>query len=220
MRNLFFLFIFLLGTMVSYAQSDYILGIKVAPVISSYRIQNTNDDYEIDNGSSALKLSFGLVVDKKLTENYILSTGLIYVPRGVNLATELLNTDPEAALPAFNDPDEYKLQYLQVPLTIKMFTNEFIPDGRIAFQLGMAPEIKVYEEALEPDDALVEKFQPFNLPVILGAGVEYRVGINTILFGGVSYQRGLNNILKDTQLGSDEFELRSTVVSIDAGIKF
>jgi len=220
MRNLFFLFVFLLCAVVSQAQSDYILGIKVAPVISSYRIQNTNDDYDIDNASSALKLSFGLVVDKKLTENYVLSTGLIYIPKGVELSTELLNTDPQAGLATFNDPDEYKLQYLQIPVTIKLFTNEFIPDGRIAFQLGMAPEIKVYEEALEPDNALVQKFQPFNLPVVLGAGVEYRVGINTILFGGVSYQRGLNNILKDTQLGSDELELRSTVVSIDAGIKF
>jgi hypothetical protein len=200
--------------------AEYVLGIKLAPVISTSRIQNDNENYDVIESSSSFKLSFGLVVDKMLTENYVLSTGLIYLPKGVNLGTELLNNDPQAGLSTFNDPDEYKLQYLQIPFTLKLFTNEIIPDGRLGFQLGVAPEIKVYEEALEPEDAVIQEFQTFNFPVVIGAGIDYRVGINTVLFGGITYQRGLTNIVKETRLGSEDLEIRSTVISIDAGIKF
>jgi len=195
--------------------SDFTLGIKIAPAIHSTRVLLDDPNILISNAGSNMKLSFGLVVDKQLTDNYILSTGLIYLPKQVSIG--IVPDDPTG----FNSAETYKLQYLQIPATIKLFTNEIIPDAKVYFQLGMALEIKVYEEA-DPtlvENDLITKFQPVNLPVILGAGLEYNLGINTVAFGGISYHRGLNNIVKES--GSvPELEIRSTVLSIDIGVKF
>ena len=94
---------------------------------------------------------------------------------------------------------------------------------RVYFQLGMALEIKLYEEAEAElvEQESIDAFQTFNVPIILGAGMEYRAGVNTVLFGGISYQRGLTNIVKNTNVNfADELFIKSTLISIDLGIKF
>ena len=198
--------------------SDFKLGIKVAPAIHSTRIL-LDDPVLISNDGSNMKLSFGLVVDKALTDSYILSTGLIYIPKEVRIGIT-----PDAGNPVnFNMAESYKLQYLQVPLTLKLFTNEVKPDVKLFFQLGMALEIKVYEEAdlTLTEQEVVSEFQPINIPVVLGTGFEYNMGINTVAFAGVSYHRGLNNIVKSTNVAfAQDLEIRSTVLSIDLGVKF
>ncbi len=218
MRKLIFLSAFFFFTsIVGYTQVK--LGIKVAPVINSTRVLLDDPDMQISNDGSNMKLSFGLVVDKDLTDSYILSSGLIYQPREV-----MIDIAPSASNPtSFNEKESYKLQYLQIPLTLKLFTNEVKPDIKAFFQLGMGLELKVYEEAdltLIEEDVIAE-FQPINIPVLLGAGIEYNLGINTVLFAGVSYHRGLNNIVKTTNpTFAQELEIRSTVLSIDLGVKF
>ncbi|MEQ9230289.1 MAG: porin family protein [Cyclobacteriaceae bacterium] len=199
--------------------SDLKLGIKVAPVFGNSRIQLDDPDVTVENDGAAFKLSLGLIVDKSFGDNYMLSTGLIYIPKEIGLAI-----NPEASsTQTWNSTETYKLQYLQIPATVKLFTNEIQPDVKVYFQLGMALEIKVFEEAdpelTEPE--VIAQFQPMNIPVILGTGIEYRAGLNTVLFGGISYQRGLINIVKDTNYTfAEDFALRSTLVSIDIGIKF
>jgi hypothetical protein len=214
----------ILGIFISlgaYSQDPSIkLGIKLAPTFGSTRIVLDDPDVTIDNDGSSLKMSFGLVVDKELAENYVFSTGLMYIPKKVSISLNPENTytgDP------LNASETYKLQYVQIPATLKLFTNEVSPDTRIYFQLGTAIEVKLYEEA---DSELVEQesidaFQTFNLPIILGAGMEYRAGVSTVLFGGISYQRGLTNIVKNTNVNfADELIIKSTLLSIDLGVKF
>lgn len=222
MRKIFLLTIltglFAFGT---HAQdSDLKLGIKVAPVFGNSRVQLDDPDVTIENDGAAFKLSLGLIVDKSFGDNYMFSTGLVYIPKEVGLT---INPEPTSAQ-TFNTAETYKLQYLQLPATVKLFTNEVQPDMRVYFQLGMALEIKVFEEAdpelTEPET--IAQFQPMNIPVILGTGIEYRAGISTVLFGGISYQRGLMNIVKDINnyTFAEDLALRTTLVSIDVGIKF
>jgi hypothetical protein len=214
----------ILGTLISLGaigqDSSIKLGIKLAPTFGSTRIVLDDPDVTIDNDGAALKMTFGLVVDKELAENYVFSTGLMYIPKTVNIS---LNPDNTYTGDPLNDSESYKLQYLQIPATLKLFTNEVSPDMRVYFQLGTALEIKLYEEA---DAELViqesiDAFQTFNLPIILGMGMEYRAGVNTVLFGGLSYQRGLTNIVKNTNVNfADELFIKSTLLSIDLGVKF
>jgi hypothetical protein len=213
----------ILGTLISFgtlAQDSSIkLGLKLAPTFGTARVLLDDPEVTIDNDASALKMTFGLVVDKELSENYVLSTGLMYMPKQVAIS---LNN--EGAFPdPLNTSEKYKLQYLQIPATLKLFTNEVSPDIRIYFQLGMALEIKLYEEveADLPEQESIDAFQPFNIPLILGSGIEYRAGVNTVLFGGISYQRGLTNTVKDTNLSfADELSIKTTLLSVDVGIKF
>ena len=118
-----------------------------------------------------------------------------------------------------------KIQYLQIPATLKLFTNELAPDLKGYLQIGSALEILVFNEPEDPDFERIDKFTPIDIPVIIGAGVEFRAGINTTLFGGFSYQRGLINVVGETSTpvggaGVDNLQIRSTVFSIDLGVKF
>ena len=201
--------------------ADYKLGIKVAPILNSSRVVLDDPNWTMTDGNGSFKLSLGLVVDKTLTDRYILSTGLVYMPKEFELAVAAdPSLDPQ---PEFNSSESYKLQYLQIPATLKLFTNEVKPDVAVYFQLGVAPEIKVYQE-VEPgldSNEVIAKFAPINLPVVLGAGFEYRAGLNTVAFAGFSYQRGLNNIVNTTdRTYADELSIRSTTLSRDLGIKF
>jgi hypothetical protein len=195
--------------------SNLSLGMKIAPVLNSSRVKLDDELVGVFHDKATMKVSFGLVVDKSFGENYAFSTGLIYVPKQVSITVS-----PDATVadnPAFASPQAYKLQYLQIPLTLKLSTNEVKPDMRVQFQLGVAPEIRVYQEPLE-GSGLITTFQPFDFPVIIGAGVEYRLGTAMKAFGGLSYQRGLVNVVKTSVVAN--LEIRNTVLSLEFGIKF
>jgi len=201
-RILFFLLI-LPGVSV-FAQTQ--MGLKLAPVVVSNRV--TNDIQSVDDDGSAFKFSVGLVVDKPISDSYFLSSGLIYIPKRASFRTDSATSE------------EYTLQYLQIPITLKLFANEVAPDMKPYFQIGTGLEIKVFDEADEPDYEVIEQFNPIDFSVILGAGIEYRAGINTTLFGGISYQRGLVNTVNETIAGADDLQIRNTVFSFDFGVKF
>ena len=203
MKRIFFLALLISSIGLS-AQTK--LGLKLAPVIASNRA--TNDAQTVDSDGSSLKMSVGLIVDKPLSETYFLSTGLVYVPKMAAFRTDSATSE------------EYKLQYLQIPVTLKLFTNEVAPDIKVFFQVGGAMEIKVFDEAESPNFDTITKFNPADFSVILGSGVEYRAGINTTLFGGISYQRGLANTVSDTINGAEDLQIRNTIFSIDLGVKF
>ena len=155
-----------------------------------------------------MKLSVGLVVDKPLTDAYYLSSGLIYMPKRVAFRTDSATSE------------EYTVQYLQIPATLKLFTNEVAPDIKVYFQVGTALEFRVFDEPKDPANQVIRKFNPVDFLVILGSGIEYRAGINTIIFGGISYQRGLANTVSETIGGAEDLQIRNTIVSFDLGVKF
>lgn len=183
------------------------LGLKFAPVVTSNRAKN--DAQTVENDGSKMKFSIGLIADKTLSETYYLSSGLVYLPKRAAFRSADGTTE-----------EEYKLQYLQIPVTLKLFTNEIAPDLKAYLQIGSGLEIKVFDEPEDPSFVVVEKFTPIDVPVILGGGIEYRAGINTTLFGGFSYQRGLVNTVGETIDGQADLQLRSTIFSIDLGVKF
>ncbi len=217
--TIFTIFFFLMSAgVMAQDVSNLRLGIKLAPTFGNSRVLLDDPDNTVENDGSAFKLSIGLIADREFGNGYIFSSGLIYLPKQVSITANSTGSN------TFNDGVEnYKLQYLQIPGTVKLFTNEIQPDVKVYFQLGMALEIKVYEEAdtdlTEPE--VISQFQPFNIPVIIGTGFEYKAGVNTTIFAGFSYQRGLTNIVESTNYEFAEVpSIRTTTLSIDAGIKF
>lgn len=207
------------------AQAQSKLGLKFAPTISNSRVSLVDSVYDVSSGANRVSMSIGLVYDHQLTETYFLSTGLIYLPKslsysvvredGAALSTDV-NKDGNK-----NAAESYKVQYLQIPTTLKLFTNELLPDGKIFFQVGTAFEFLVNSEPRDENYDQVTEFNKFDFSVILGSGFEYRAGINTTLFAEISYQRGLINQIKTLQGGyQEELFIRSNIVSIDLGIKF
>ena len=204
MRNILFC-VFILFSVAASAQVK--LGLKLAPVIVSNRA--ANDSLTAENDGSVVKMSVGLIADKSFAETYMISTGLIYVPKRSAFRDSRLGV-----------LEEYNVQYLQIPLTVKLFTNEVAPDLKVYFQVGGALEIKVFDEPLDPTYSLIEKFNPVDVPVILATGIEFRAGLSTTIFAAFSYQRGLTNVIKTPAASIDDLAIRSTVASIDLGVKF
>lgn len=216
----FFLSAFFVFTLVV-CEAQTKIGLKFSPTISTNRVNlryesASTDTLDIENNENTFKFSLGVVLDHAFTDTYHFSTGIIYLPKrvGMTILAENGGTYP-------NPEEAYDLQYLQIPLTLKLFTNEILPDLSVFFQVGAAPEIKLYEEPVEEEYRLVEQFSPLDLSAILGGGLEYSAGLNTILFFDVSYQRGLLNTIKSTSVAMpDDFSIRTTSVLIDFGIKF
>jgi hypothetical protein len=217
----FVLALALLSTLGASAQSK--LGLKFSPIISSSRITLVDSVYDVEQSASKVAFSLGLIYDHQISETYFISTGLIYLPKslGYNLIREDGAALTSSADGKRNPTESYKVQYLQIPTTLKLFTNEILPDGKIFFQVGTALEFLVNSLPRDEDYDQITEFKKMDFSVILGTGFEYRAGINTTIFAEVSYQRGLVNQIKALQnTYQEELFIRSNLVSIDLGIKF
>ena len=212
-KSLLFASFILIGALACFSQTK--LGLKFSPLFSSHKISLKSDLLEVSQGKIATRMSIGLIVDHPLTDTYFLSSGLIYLPKrvSINLVEEGSGTAPK------NPFESYDLNYLQVPLSLKLFTNEIAPDISLFFQIGLALEFKIFEQELNEDYEFISKFKFFDTAAIIGTGIEYRLGINTLFFAGISLQRGLINIINQTN-PDYPLVIRNQIVSIDLGMKF
>jgi hypothetical protein len=212
-KSLLFLSFILVGALACLSQTK--LGLKFSPLFSSHKISLKSDQLEVFQGKTATRMSIGLIVDHPFTDTYFLSSGLIYLPKRVSINLE----EEDGGTAPTNPFESYDLNYLQIPLSLKLFTNEIAPDISLFFQVGLILEFKIFDQALNEDYEFISKFNFFDTAAIIGAGIEYRLGINTIFFTGISLQKGLINIINRT---NPEYPLviRNQIVSIDVGMKF
>ena len=210
------------------------IGLRFAPTLSFTRVvDKTRDDgnqtVNYSNGSATLGFSSGVVLDYMFKTNYAVSSGIMYtIKRGA------VNADVYGKA-------NWNMQMIQIPMTLKLFTNEIAPDVKLYFQLGFSPDfiitqkLKKYTPATNAQDPPPEKgpYTFFDISLWFGSGVEYRVGENTILFTGITYNRGLINLMgprgafnernapsSPPANSHDRYSVRADVVALDLGIKF
>ena len=192
------------------AVSQVKIGLVVAPGFSGNRVKFEEDT--VSNDGSEFRTKFGLEFDFPMTDNYSFGTGLIFAPKRVGISIDG---------PGGSFKEEYKVQYLQIPATLKLFTNEIQPDLKVYFQLGFMGEIILFSEAVDNDYFMIEDFRFYDFSFTGGAGLEYGAGVNTIVYGGLFYDHGLANIVADQ---SDQIQgdltIRSRFYSIKIGLKF
>ena len=194
------------GVLNAYAQTK--LGLKIAPIITNNRV--TNEKQDIKSDGSHLNFSMGLIMDMPLTETYYFSSGIIYIPK----QTSIMSAD--------SLKEEYKLQYIQLPIALKLFTNEIKPNLNMFFKVGGSIDIKVFDMPSQPNFTLIEKFNPLEINLIAGIGSESRLDVNTVVFASFTYQRGLTNIVNKTRDSdfSKGLSIRNTVLALNFGVKF
>ncbi len=184
------------------------IGLMVAPGFSTNRVKFDEDS--ITNDGSAFRSKFGLEFDFPMADNYSFSSGIIFAPKRVGVT---VNGASESY------KEEYRVQYIQIPATLKLFTSEVQPDLKVYFQLGFLGEIMVFNEALDNDYTLIEDFRFYDFSFTGGAGVEYGAGVNTVIYGGIFYDHGLANIVADhTAVG--KLTVRTRFTSLKVGLKF
>ena len=199
--------IFCLSVFTSFGQAE--IGIKFSPSISANRVSTDSDSLTYSNDGTGLRFVFGVIVDLPLSEKYYFSSGLMYSPKRAAVVIENLG-----------QKEAYKIQYLQIPATVKLFTEELFLDTKLFFQIGLIGEIKVTDKEEDVNNELIESFKAVDTSLTLGAGFERNFGIANVWFAGFSYSRGLINIVSDSNPNFDDFSIKNDMYQIDLGIKF
>lgn len=186
------------------------LGLKLTSSIITQRISNSGDSIGISNGANAFVPSVTLFVDLPLSKNYFFSTGVGYISKRINLSVR--NADDNQSL-----SKSYNIQYFQLPATLKLYTNEVALDKKLYFQFGPIFDIAVHTKETEPDLSVIEKFQPVDITLLFGAGLEIQLAPNTAMQIGINYSRGLINIVAES---TDDLNIKNDLYGIDIAVKF
>lgn len=202
------------------ASAQLKIGLRLAPQISTTRVDVSTTGITAENGGSALKFTFGPIADYFFNDNYAFSTGLWFTTKKTDYS---LNNE-SFATPFSNEID---LQYIQVPLALKLFTNEVATDIRLFFQMGGTLDFKINEDNSNSAFVDTDFTRPFNAGVLVGFGVEYFLGESTLVFAGIDYNRGLINTQKSeveiapgAVVKADDLTVNHDLIALAFGLKF
>jgi hypothetical protein len=221
MKKILLLLAVMTFSFASYSQVK--IGLRVAPGLS---LNSVSDKIKTDSSlfskdGTGLAFSGGINLDFFFSDNYAFMTGLWYTSKTAKLKI----TDPYDASNTLTQT--VGLQYVQLPVALKVYTNEIISNMKINFTLGGTIDMKIAEKLKKTNnpfyDAIYQKsYQPLNIGILVGTGVEYQTGGNIILFSGIYYNRGLLGQLKNTDLFKfkDNAKYGISSINLEVGAKF
>lgn len=196
-----------LGTAFSQATA----GFTFSPLLSTNRVDYDRDtkNHDFTSNDTGLRFSGGPILDIELTENYYANTGILFISKRAGIKAQ------------HNQVSEvYNLEYVALPATLKLFTNEVSLDTKVYFQFGGRLEFLVSQKEKDDDNFYITDFRIFDTSLLFGIGAEYKAGINTALFGGFSYSRGMINSVKETVPLESNLIIKNDLLSLNLGIKF
>lgn len=157
--------------------------------------------------------TYGLIGDFAFAENYTFSTGLKMTTINGQTETKNLIEDFQSI---------YKLQYIEIPLEIKLFTNQkqgmrFFGE----FGLGNAINVKARQDIKPADNTIMAKenidigddIAAYRGSIIIGGGAEFALGGKTKMSTGLTFDNGFTNVLtkKDEKLKNSYIGLNLAV---------
>jgi hypothetical protein len=222
MKKITLLLLFLVAGFTSMAQIE--IGLMVSPTISSPRFI-AEDKYNFKNEGGKLGLGVGVVADYFFAQNYAFSTGLVYRSKGGELSYSYTR-DENGSSTTTKGKDDNSLQYVELPLSLKLFTNEVAPGTIVYFQVGGSLNTKVSANVngkkVIDSEKVLKRFNIFEADAILGGGAEFEMGESTKIFTGLTYHRGLSNIDDhyNKVLGDKNISIKNSGFSLDVGVKF
>ena len=166
-------------------------GLQFSPNISWFKA--TRSGYS--SKGSKMGFSYGLSFEYFMTKNYLFSTGLSILNTGGKLERNSYSLGTE----------DYKIKYIELPLLIKLRTNEIgylTYYGQIGFKAGFNFSSNSSLEEAGNDKAgfdlssitngenVPSEINPINLALVIGVGVEYNISGNTALMLGVTFNNG------------------------------
>jgi hypothetical protein len=214
-KIILFLIIALIVNGIADAQ-DYRYGIYAAPVISWFRTDAEN----ISNKGARAGFDFSISAERRLTDNWHFTSGLAFTntsARLVNANSSFFRFHDYTAIVAAGEPVIYSLQFLSVPVGIKIKTDE---TGYFTYfaEFGLDPEVVITGKVDIPSDNIKGKvamteIKRFNAGYHLKAGTEYSIDGNTSLILAMGYETNIFDITKD-------FESLETDRTINKMLKF
>jgi hypothetical protein len=182
------------------AQQTISFGIHADPAISWF----SSDINKVKNDGARPGFNFGLTFNRYFAKKYSFSTGLSLISAGGRLVSkdttimEFIDFN-STVLPG--NPVVYKIQYLAVPLGLKLQTNQI---GYLTFftDLGLDPKVVIGGKADIPSldisgEKAMDELKTFNLSYHITGGVEYSLGGTTALVFGLNFDNNFLDITKD-----------------------
>lgn len=195
-------------------QTDLKFGFQLSPAFSWMN----SDDTRINSNGTNLGLKLGMIGEFFFRENYSVSTGIgFHFNAGGTLfyeeTVDSLSIWAEANVPGDNlyaggTSFKYNLQYVEIPLGLKLRTREF---GYIRYFIEPHIVLGFRTQARgnvlnDKSAAAVDSEEKYNIQSAVnllnfswgvGAGAEYAISDNSALFGGIAFQSGFADVTKD-----------------------
>jgi hypothetical protein len=191
MRKLLLLVTIILSTLSTYAQDQkFHFGLKITPSMAWIK----PDNKDVDRDGYKLGFAYGVQTEFRIQENYAIASGVQVAYRGGKLKfvyEDSLNL-PDAVV-------NYKLQYVEIPIALKMKTNEF---NKIRYygMFGLSPGFIIrakYDTDDEDDIDAKKDINVLNVNMLIGAGLEYTISGSTALTGGIEFNNGFFDVFDD-----------------------
>lgn len=167
-------------------------GLLVAPHMAWLK----SDTKTVKNDGSKIGFKFGLMSDFMIgaNQNYAFSTGLYYlVTTGVKTKSDITTTVGSTTTTT-TVSSQLDLSYVQLPLTIKLKTNEI---GYITYYGQIGADLGLRTSAKVDDEDVSDYVNSFRAGLVVGAGLEYNFSGNTSAMAGITYNNGLTNLYSD-----------------------
>jgi hypothetical protein len=207
------------------------IGLKISPSISYLRPDSPSGT-SFSSESSKFSFGGGIFMDYFFGENYAFNTGLFLTGKGGTIS---YNEVPATVGGPRSVRVEQKIamQYLELPLTVKLFTNEVAPDIRLYFQVGGSLAVpvqvringdKYYTDPYDNNNQTKAGSHVFDVDANLigGFGGEYQLGQSTKFLAGLTYHHGLidtDRYFEKTR-NFDSVNIKNSIFSLDLGLKF
>mgnify|MGYP003576620141 CR=1 FL=1 len=205
------------------AQSEFYgrkvrFGFKIDPVFSNSLRPAEND---IERTGSGFGVNYGLMTDVMFKDGRgAFATGL----EVAHASSELTYNTPDRGLyrgDAAGADQNYKLklQYLQIPLSVKLRTNEmnnFRFWGQFGTYMGALLRSRLeysYGSASGDNVNTMKNTNKVNMGLLIGAGGEYKLAEKTDLFFGLGLENGFTDITRnkdwdDGKVGLNRWAIR------------
>jgi len=180
----------------------------------------SSESKKVGNEGSIVGINGGLSIDKYFQKNYALHTGLTIGSQGGKLRyTDSISFDVDGNLIKLDKGSvvEYRLNYITVPLALKLKTNQI---GYFSYyaQLGFTNQFNIKAKAssgnLLEKDIIKKEIRFYDLSYNFGAGIEYELSKETAFTIGIIYHNGF------LDLTDQSTKVVSRALTLSVGIIF
>ncbi len=213
-------------SMLTKAQEKIRFGIHADPVISWF----STDINAVRNQGTRPGFNFGVTINKYFSQNYAFSSGINIISAGGRLVSDSttifdLSYGRTTKLVTVRPGDAiiYKIQYISVPLGLKLQTNQ-IGYITIFTDLGIDPKVVIGGKSDIPSLDIKgqnanKEIGFFNISYHITAGIEYSLGGNTAVVLGLGFENNFIDITSDKWDQPDD-KVTQKLLSFRLGVNF
>jgi opacity protein-like surface antigen len=208
--------------------SKFHFGVKAMPALAWLRI-DAPDETNLESDGLPFGFGYGLITDFGFAERYAFSTGLEVAYRGGKTKYVLADTGSASTTSVVST--KYSVQFIELPLTLKLKTNEI---GYLTyfFQVGFAPGFAIRSRknididwadgttTSKKNEDASDDINEFNISLLVGAGAEYNISGNTSLLFGLTFNNGFLDVLDDKPYEGSKVKGNSNYLALTVGVLF